>query len=238
MTARRRRKSGSGPAAAAVIAWVSGERSNGGAPASVIESGSGGRVPSGRAIFVGRACGLAAGTLLACGSVLASAANVGDGSLAGQRAPLRTFTPTSPIAAGTSEAQHENVPTSAAPNLVRTQVVANMSPAPQVGSAQVRRNIPASVGLPSSPAEPAGPSASAAVARQSEGSAPPSTGYGPIAPVRPVLDPAEQRISRITPVGGVLAPTQPRPQRAGSSPQQRLSLYPAMSMLTSVLPAG
>ncbi|MGH3832492.1 MAG: hypothetical protein ACRDRS_18965 [Pseudonocardiaceae bacterium] len=201
----------------------------------MIDSESSGRFPSGRAILVGRACGLAAGTLLACGSVLASAANVGDGSLAGQRAPLRTFTPTAPSDAGTPEAQRENVPTSAVPDLVRAQVVANMSPAPRMASGRVRRNIPASVGLLSAPAEP---SANARVARQPEGSAPPSTGYGPIAPVRPVLDPAARGIGRLTPVGGVLAPTKPRPQRAGSSRQQRVSLYPAMAMLTSVLPAG
>src|SRR5947209_7635017 len=101
MTARRRRKSGSGPSATALIAWVGGARTDltdyAETPVSVAASAPGERVAGGRAILFGRACGLAAGTLLACGSVLAGATHVGgDSSLATDSASLLNPTPTTP----------------------------------------------------------------------------------------------------------------------------------------------
>src|ERR671916_1479683 len=101
MTARRRRKTGSGPSATALIAWVGGAPMVAGASAGTVVSGSGHawspiRRPGGRAVAIGRACGLAAGTVLACGSVLASAVHVGDGSLSGGDASLPRYFPANP----------------------------------------------------------------------------------------------------------------------------------------------
>jgi hypothetical protein len=219
MTARRRRKSGSGPSAAALIAWVGGAPPGVGepasAPVSVIDGGSYGRVLGGRAILVGRACGLAAGTLLACGSVLAGAIHVGDGSFAGDSEPLLNHTPAVP-GAGTLDEHRGNVPagrTSVAPDVVSAQAVAATIPAPRTKLGCVRRNNPVSLGMPAEPSRDSG------TAQQPWGSPPPATGHapsGPIAPVSPVLDPAAKGISRVAPVGGVLAPSNPSAKGAGS----------------------
>ncbi|MGH3717323.1 MAG: hypothetical protein ACRDRI_00485 [Pseudonocardiaceae bacterium] len=243
MTARRRRKSGSGPAATALIAWVGGARASVGesvgAPVSVIATGSCGRVPGGRAVLVGRACGFVAGTLLTCGSVLAGALHVGDGSLVGQSAPLRNPTSTVPgAAADTPDGYRGNVfdgRTSAPPDRVSAQVVADPSPAPRPRLGPVRRNNPASVNVPAAPGGNSG------TAHHPRDAPPPSTGHDPIVPVSSVLDPAAKRIGRVAPVGGVLAPVNPRrerKERAGSPRDERVGLYPAMAMLTSLLPTG
>jgi hypothetical protein len=218
MTARRRRKSGSGPSATALIAWVSGEQRSVGepanAPAAVIDGVACGRGPGGRAILIGRACGLAAGTLLACGSVLAGATHDGDGSLAG--APLFNRTPAVPDA-GTLDAYRGNVPagrTSAAPDMVSAQAVAGTSPAPRPRCGPVRRNTPVSVDMPVEPDRNSG------TAHQAWGSPPPPAGHvpsGPIARLSPVLDPAATGVGRVPPVGGMLAPAKPHAGRAGSS---------------------
>jgi hypothetical protein len=223
MTARRRRKSGSGPSATALIAWVSGAQASVGepasAPVSVIDGRSSGQVPGGRAIFLGRACGLAAGTLLACGSVLAGATHAGDGSLAGDGAPLLNHTPAVPGAGtgtGTPDEYRGSVPagrTSAAPDMVSAQAVADASPAPHPRLGRVRRNNPVSLDMPAEPSRNSG------TAQQPWGSSLPPTGdapSGPIAPVSPVLDPAAKRVGRVAPVGGVLVPTNSREERAGS----------------------
>jgi len=80
MTARRRRKSGSGPSATALIAWAGGagvgaDVSLAGDRTSLVAS-----VPTSRLPLIARGRGLAAGTLLACGSVLAVAAHTADSS--------------------------------------------------------------------------------------------------------------------------------------------------------------
>jgi hypothetical protein len=220
MTARRRRKSGSGPSATALIAWVSGEQPSVGesadALAAVIDGGSCGRVPGSRAILIGRACGLAAGTLLACGSVLAGATHVGDGSLARDSAPLLNHTPAVPDA-GTLDAYRGNVPagrTSAAPDMVSAQAVAGTSPAPRPRRGLVRRNTPVSLDMPAEPDRNSG------TAHQPWGSPPPPAGHvpsGPIARLSPVLDPAAKGVGRVPPVGGMLAPATLHAGRAGSS---------------------
>jgi hypothetical protein len=221
MTARRRRKSGSGPSATALIAWVGGAQASVGeparAPVSVIDGRSSGQVPGGRAILFGRACGLAAGTLLACGSVLAGATHAGDGSLAGDGAPLLNHTPAVPgVGAGTPDEYRGNVPagrTAAAPDTVSAQAVADASPAPHPRLGQVRRNNPVSLDMPAEPSRNSG------TAQQPWGSSLPPTGHapsGPIAPVSPVLDPAAKRVGGVAPVGGVLVPPNPREERAGS----------------------
>jgi hypothetical protein len=263
MTARRRRKSGSGPSATALIAWVGGVQAGlsapAAAPASVIHGGPPTRMSSGRAILVGRACGLAAGTLLACGSVLASATHIGDGSLAGDSAPLPNQTPVVP---GTSFGAPDPFPadapaerTSAAPDPVSARAVAGASSALHPRLGQIRRNNPVSLDTPVE----ASPRSN--TVQRPFGSPPPATGHapgGPIARVAPVLDPAAKDVGRVAPVGGVLSPASPRNDRAVSAPDQRTvqplepvkqvvapvahpvqtATQPAMAMLTSLLPIG
>lgn len=220
MTARRRRKSGSGPSATALIAWVGGARSAltdpAETPVSVIGSAAGDRIVGGRAILFGRACGLAAGTLLACGSVLVGATHVGDGSLAADSASLLNPTPITP---GTTAGDPAELgadapvePAPAAPDPVRAQAVADPSPvvAPRLG--HVRRNTPVAVDMPVDaaarhPVTSPRPSNASPSARDRD----PAT---PIAPISPVLDPATRDVGRVAPVGGILAPANPSVESA------------------------
>lgn len=221
MTARRRRKSGSGPSATALIAWVGARQAAIDAPlstpVSVIHGGHTPGMPRSRAVLVGRACGVAAGTLLACGSVLVSATHTGEGPLRGNNVspspPYRT-----PVALGASDPEgfRADLPTerpTAAPELVSAQTVAESSQPLHPGLGEVRRNNPDSV------IAPAAPSRSASSDQQPWVSPPPAAGRAPtspIAPVAPVLDPATKRVGRVAPVGGVLAPTTPSGEQTGS----------------------
>lgn len=222
MTARRRRKSGSGPSATALIAWVGGARTSISVPAGAPVPEAGGaptdRLVGSRAIFLGRACGLAAGTLLACGSVLAGATHVGDGSLTGNGAPLPNPTLAAPDAAvdvpAPYPAQSPTEPASTAPDLVSAQAVAGQSLPVHSQFGRVRRNTPIAVVMPADE-----PSPQSSAAQQAWHSPPPASGpapRSPIAPVSPVLDPAAQGVGRVAPVGGVLAPNKPREVRAES----------------------
>ncbi len=166
----------------------------------------------GRAILLGRACGLAAGTLLACGSVLVGATHVGESnSLAGDQAHLLSPVPSAPGTAGSTSAGYRADPpadpTAAAPDQVSAQGV-NTDPAPTIQPRfeRVRRNIPLSVDMP-----PDEPSRDSGTAPRPWESPPPAAGHAPqspIAPVSPVLDPATEGVGRVAPVGGVL-PTNP-----------------------------
>lgn len=220
MTARRRRKSGSGPSATALIAWVGARQTAISvpmrAPVSVIQGEHTPRISRSRAVLVGRACGVAAGTLLACGSVLASATHVGDGSLAGNSAPLPNRTPAA-LGAGNPDGYRADAPADpppAAPELVSAQTVADNSPALHPRLGEVRRNNPVSVTTPAAPNRQAS-------ADQRPGVSPaPAAGRtrrSPIAPVAPVLDPATNRVGRVTPVGGVLTPANPSGQQTRSA---------------------
>ena len=220
MTARRRRKSGSGPSATALIAWV-GARQTAisapiSAPVSVIQGEHVPRIPRSRAVLVGRACGVAAGTLLACGSVLASATHVGDGSLAGNSTPLPNRSPVA-LGAGNPDEHRADAPPNlplAAPELVSAQTVADNRPALHPRLGQVRRNNPAFV------TAPAAPSRQASTDRRPRVSPAPAAGQtrrSPIAPVAPVLDPATNRVGRVAPVGGVLTPANPSGQQTRSA---------------------
>lgn len=250
MTARRRRKLGSGPSATALIAWLGAAQPRVGQPAGAsvavidsesCDSGSCERVPGGRTILLSRACGLAAGTLLACGSALAGATYVGEGSLAGDGASLLNHTPAVP-SAGTSEEYLPTVPagrTSAAPVMVSAQVVAGTSRVPYSRLGPVLRNNPVSVDMPTKP------SPSSAARQQPRASSSPPAGHaasGPIAPIRPVLDPAAERVGGVVPVGGVLAPANPHGGKTGSSDNgqadRHRAVRPAMAMLTSLLSVG
>ena len=182
----------------------------------MIQGGHAPRMPRGRAVLVGRACGVAAGTLLACGSVLASATHVGDGPLAGNSAPLPNRAPVA-LGAGNPDGYRADVPTDsppAAPELVSAQTVADNSPALHPRLGQVRRNNPVSVDTPV-----AAPSRQAGTDQRPWTSPAPAAGQArrsPIAPVAPVLDPATNRVGRVAPVGGVLAPANPSGQQTHS----------------------
>lgn len=254
MTARRRRKSGSGPSATALIAWVGGAQTAVGAPAGTAVTGvhawSSSRMPGGRAIVVGRAFGLAAGTVLACGSVLASAVHVGDGSLAGEDGSLPSHSPADPAAvsgtpdgyAGTTSADRVTV----APVAVSAQAFARTSPALPPRPARVHRNNPVSMDVPAEPS----PAPDTAQQRPWRSSAPPADrAPGPMAPVSPVLDPAASGVGRVAPVDGVLEPAAPRDERPARSgvlaavpakqavaPLVEEATQPAMTMLGGLLP--
>jgi hypothetical protein len=228
MTARRRRKSGSGPSATALIAWVGGARTSlsdsVGASVPVAASASIGRTAGNRAIFLGRACGLAAGTLLACGSVLAGATHVGDGSLAGDGVPLLNRLPAAPDASVGAPSEYRAgplaEPASAAPNLVSAQVVTEPNPLLHPPLGRARRNVPLSVDMPADEPSQSLPS-TAQQPWQSPSPAAGPTAQSPIAPVSPVLDPAAKGVGRVAPVGGVLAPTNPSRVRVGDTRERQ-----------------
>jgi hypothetical protein len=220
MTARRRRKPGSGPSASALIAWVGGSQAgiatHVGAPVSAIGDASAGGTAGGRAILLGRACGLTAGTLLAFGSVLVGATNVGEGPLAG--APVLNPLPAVPDAAADipveSRADAPAESTSAAPEQVRAQAVTETSKPLHPPLGQVHRNSPASVGVPATE-----PDTHSDAVQQPSGPPPPAKNrapQGPAAPITPVLDPTAQGVGRVAPVGGVLAPKRPSQERVNS----------------------
>ena len=247
MTARRRRKSGSGPSATALIAWVGGAQRAVGAPAGTAVSGahswSSRRRSGGRAILAGRAFGLAAGTVLACGSVLASAVHVGDGSPTGEGAFLPSLPPAAPsVGSGTpgeygGTASAERV--SAAPAPVSAQAFVRTGPALRPQPAQVHRNNPVSLDVPAE--DGAAPHTAQSPWRSP---APPAddASTGPMAPVNPVLDPAASGVGRVAPVGGVLEPAAPREEQPASPRSQAVvplveeATQPAMTMLGALLP--
>ncbi len=240
MTARRRRKLGSGPSATALIAWVGGAQTVAGAPAGTAVSGvhawSAGRMPGGRAVLVGRAFGLAAGTVLACGSVLASAVHVGDGSLTGEAAFLPSHTPADPAAGSGTPYGHGGMvsaaPVAAAPVAVSAQAFARTAPALPQRPARVHRNNPVSVDVP---AEQDPPPDSAQQPWRSP--APPAerAPTGPIAPVSPVLDPAASGVDRVAPVD-VLEPAARSDEQPAPSRVQR-DEKPAPSSIQAAVPA-
>jgi hypothetical protein len=219
MTARRRRKTGSGPSATALIAWVGGRQTVAGAG---VHAWSSGRGPAGRAIVVGRACGLAAGTVLACGSLLAGAVNVGEGSFTGESAPLPSYTPAgqdagdSPGGYGGQAAPAGHVV--AAPDAVSTQALEPTDSALRQQSGPVHRNKPMSFAMPNEHGTPP------PTAQRPWGSPPPAAGQapdGPIAPVKPVLDPAASGVAR---VGEVFASENSRDGQPRAFTMQGLSL--------------
>lgn len=170
-----------------------------------------------RAIFLGRACGLAAGTLLACGSVLAGATQVGDGSLAQGTSPSLNPTQTDPDATADVPAAFPADPPAepgfAAPDVVSVQAVSAPSPPRHTQLGPVRRNSPVALDMPAD-----GPIQNPSAAEQPWHSPPPAAGPAPqepINPVRrpepvsPVLEPAADEVGRVAPVGGVLVPNNP-----------------------------
>ena len=256
MTARRRRKPGSGPSATALIAWVGGASMVADVSAGTADSGAGHawsptRMPGGRAVLVGRACGLAAGTVLACGSVLASAVHVGDGSLTREDASLPSYIPAGPDAQSGTPAGYPGMAAAqrppAAPDAVRAQAVARTIPELRQQRARVHRNNPMSITAPAERGTATSPTTQAPW-RSPASSADPAPS-GPIAPVDPVLDPAASGVGRVAPVAGVLQPgvnreDQPAPASTqavvagtrAAAPLLREATQPAMTMLGALLP--
>ena len=146
MTARRRRKSGSGPSATALIAWVGGtgfgtdHEGRAVAPGlttSFTESFADGPA-HGRPPFVGKARGLAAGTLLACGSVLAVAVHAADSSGPHKAASPGLVTAEPGVVSG-GFAAPPAPPSSAAPPAVTS---AQSFTGTQIRPGSVLRNVP------------------------------------------------------------------------------------------------
>lgn len=167
MTARRRRKSGSGPSATALIAWVGGTGfgtdhegrtvpsglavSSGPSdlPASFADGPAHGRPPLG-----GKARGLAAGALLACGSVLAVAVHAADSS-GPQKATSPGLVTVKPGAVSGGFAAAPAAADSAAPPAVTS---AQSFTGTQIPSGSVPRNVPRFVDAPrTAPDEPRRP---------------------------------------------------------------------------------
>lgn len=212
-----------------------------------------GPVRGGRAVLVGRACGLAAGTVLACGSVLIGATHAGDGMPTSDSAPLPNRAPTVPAAAtdppnlaasgyrgspGNPSAQRMAPP----PDSVSAQAVADQQPASQLRRGRVPRNAPASVTMPAHTGRAPG----SAQHQEPADTSSRSTGRAVPAPVKPVLEPATKRVDRVAPVGGLLGPDVPDRAQEGTSssgwasdpPQERAANSraerPGPSALTSV----
>lgn len=148
MTARRRRKSGSGPSATAVIAWVGGtgfeaDHDSGAAGSAHAPSSH----TDGRPVLVGRARGLAAGTLLACGSVLAIAVHAADSSGPQQDGSPGLVTVGPGAASGGYAAAPVASSSTSPPAVTKAQALGG----PDVRSGAVPRNVPQSVGVSSGP---------------------------------------------------------------------------------------
>ncbi|MGH3983165.1 MAG: hypothetical protein ACRDST_10895 [Pseudonocardiaceae bacterium] len=208
------------------------------------------RMPGGRAVLIGRACGLAAGTVLACGSVLASAVHVGDGSLAGEDASLPSYIPPGPAAQSGAPVGYLGMAAQrppAAPDAVSAQAVVRTTPELRRQPARVHRNNPMSITAPAERGTATSPTTQAPW-RSPAPSADPAPS-GPIAPVNPVLDPAASGVGRVAPVAGVLQPgvkrdEQPAPASTqavvpgtrAAAPLLKEATQPAMTMLGALLP--
>lgn len=154
MTTRRRRKWGSGPSAPALIAWVGGTGISadpvagsawlGGPPG--VASSSHGRVP-----LAGRVRGIAAGTLLACGSVLAVSVHAADSS---SELPDSAHSGSVTVGPGVVSGGYAATPlavaalSAAAPAVTSDQVFAGTV----AGTGTVHRNRPITVGVAGEPA--------------------------------------------------------------------------------------
>ncbi len=233
MTARRRRKSGSGPSATALIAWVGGAGVDheGTAAYTGVPVSSAAAIDS-RPPLVGRARGLAVGTLLACGSVLAVAVHAADSSGPQEPGTSGLFTAGPGVVSGGYGATALPVRSAAAPAVTSAQSVARTDVRPGV----VHRNAPQFVDVPrAAPAEPQRP---APLAMPDRG---PSPERDPVRrAVAPVADPVTQAPKTvvgaaekmITPQDRASTPTSPVVQQVVPAAQDVVS--PAGDVLTSV----
>ncbi|MGH3904417.1 MAG: hypothetical protein ACRDTE_09540 [Pseudonocardiaceae bacterium] len=238
MTARRRRKPGSGPPATALIAWVGGagvgtdHQDNAAYPG--IPAPSAAAAIDGCPPLVGRARGLAVGTLLACGSVLAVAVHAADSSGPQEPSSSGLFTAGPGAVSGGYSATPRPVSSAAAPAVTSAQSVARTDVRPGV----VHRNAPQSVDVPrAAPIEPQRP-APLAMPGADRG---PSPERDPVRrAVAPVADPVTQAPKTvvaaaeemITPRDRTSTPTSPLVQQVVPAAQDVVS--PVGDVLTSV----
>jgi hypothetical protein len=248
MTARRRRKPGSGPSATALIAWVGGAKPGRPASASVSSSQASLAIlaPYSSAPFAGRARArsLAAGTLLACGSVLAVGVHAADSSPPREKpAPASGLATTPDAGSGGSAAQ---TPLAAAARPVAAPAAGGLWTlgGPEVRAGKVHRNAPLFVGGSADPSFP-----SAELSQPVPLGLPVPERAGPLGPVERTGAPVAEvqrtvsavmhglaiPLTRETPVGPVVQQAVP----VGSEAAALLApvTEPAMSMLAP-LPLG
>lgn len=237
MTARRRRKSGSGPSATALIAWVGGTGvgtdHEGSAAYSGIPAPSAAAAIDSRPPLAGRARGLAVGTLLACGSVLAVAVHAADSSGPQEPGPSGLFTAGPGAASGGYSATPRALSSAAAPAITSAQSVARTDVRPE----SVHRNAPQSVDVPrAAPSEPERPAPLVM-----PGADRPSSEGDPVRrAVAPVADPVAQAPKTvvaaaeevITSKDQASTPTSPLVQQVVPAAQDAVS--PVGDVLTSV----
>ena len=235
MTARRRRKSGSGPSATALIAWVGGEGVVAGQRvgpgfskvSGVRAAGQTGVAPP-RASLVARSRGLVAGALLACGSVLAVAVHAADSSWSSSGSdPLPEL-----VTAGPGAMFSGNGATSLA--MVRSAVAssgaaaASMFRTNRIRSGPVVRNTPLALNSMSVPATTRQPPTERPTAEQSL----PLSVPGAAASAAPASDPVERAS---TPMARVMRqPVLDVATRVDvlAAPVDDLGAQPAMTMLS------
>lgn len=238
MTVRRRRKSGSGPSATALIAWVGGAEvgtyHEGSAAYSGIPAPSAAAAIDSRPPLVGRARGLAVGTLLACGSVLAVAVHAADSSGPQEPGSSGLFTAGPGVVSGGYGAKPLPVSSAAAPAVTSAQSVAKADVRPGL----VHRNAPQSVDVPRAAAsEPQRP-APLAMPGADRG---PSLERDPVRrAVAPVADPVAQAPKTVAAAAEEMIAPKDRALTPTSSPVQRVvpaaqdAVSPVGDVLTSV----
>lgn len=248
MTARRRRKSGSGPSATALIAWVGGARIGTESTADVSltndRASSANLTSYPRSLLTARGRGLAAGTLLACGSMLAVAVHAADSSLTPGSAPLPGLATAGPHAgsAGYSVGAPFAVVEgwAAAASARSGQALAGT----YVPSGGVRRHVPLALRAPGSPPSEATLPLSMNLPGTGEAQAPDDVlADRMVVPVAQVPEDsvAESLAARVTPVlasftqqsgPGEDDPVEPGEQ--GPAPAEE-GTQPAMTMLSPLL---
>lgn len=206
MTARRRRKSGSGPSATALIAWVGGtgfgpDHAGRALPPglSVADGPAHGRPP-----LVGKARGLAAGTLLACGSVLAVAVHAADNSGL-QKAASPGLVTVEPGGVSSGFAAAPAPAGTVSPPAVTS---AQSFTGTQIRSGSIPRNVPRFVDVPrAAAAEPPRPAPLTMPGTGSGQQAPDDSVAGAIAPVTEPVVQAPKTV--VGAVGQMIAPQDP-----------------------------
>lgn len=149
MTARRRRRSGSGPSAAALIAWAGGVNADylAGPPHAGSRTSSASAGSSSSASRTGRARGLAAGALVACGSVLAVAVHAADNTVP-QAHGDDTAWPGLATAPGSAPAAGGTTPLTMAARSAEAPAASRLQSlgGPTIRAGNVHRNVPLFVG--------------------------------------------------------------------------------------------
>lgn len=219
MTARRRRKSGSGPSATALIAWVAGEGA--GAERGRVSDAPtvpGFRTPPARSSFTARGRGLAAGALLACGSVLAVAVHAADSALPPSAGDLPSglVTASPDDVSGGSSATQLAV---ARPPSASSAGVSQTTGDNHIRSGPVVRNTPLALDSLSAPMS-TGSTSTGWTSAGSVSTAPTANGSQSLPPSAPETSTAQGDTPVSHPVERRAAPLAHTPERAGSTGEQ------------------